>query len=119
MKDNKKEIMEEDKVEDFLMRLEYKLKETSIIGKILAVIPMIISCIRSYIKKEYKRIPVCTIIAIISCLIYVLIPSKLIPDLVPNFKYILAGAIIGVSSGMIYFDLEEYVEWRDKKRFKR
>ena len=68
---NAEEILnDKDKLENFLERLEYKLKIVPVGGKVLSMIPVMISMLRSYFNKEYKDIPVGTLIAIISALIY-------------------------------------------------
>ena len=49
------EILEdEDKLEKFLDRLERKLKKVPVGGDILSMLPVMISMLRSYFKKEYK-----------------------------------------------------------------
>ena len=40
------------------------------LGDTLAIVPTMISLVRSYTKKEYTEIPLGTIIAIVSALIY-------------------------------------------------
>ena len=60
-----------DELERFLQRLEKKLKTIPVAGDKLAVLPIMISLVRNYIKKEYTDVPIGTVIAIISALIYV------------------------------------------------
>ena len=61
-------LKNQDKMEEFLQKAEKKLKKMPIAGDTLAMIPTMISLIKSYIKKEYKDIPMRTIIAVMSAL---------------------------------------------------
>ena len=51
-------LEDEDKMERFLERLERKLDIIPVVGTGLASIPILISLVRSYIKKEYQEIPI-------------------------------------------------------------
>lgn len=52
--------------------------------------------VRNYIKKEYTEIPLGSIIAIISALIYVISPADLIPDNIPGIGYLDDAAVVAV-----------------------
>ena len=58
-----------DELETFLQRLEKKLK-TIPIAEINWLLLTMISLCKKYMKKEYTDIPIGTVIAIISALIY-------------------------------------------------
>ena len=73
-------IKDKSKTEEFLQKLENKLKEIPKIGNTLSMIPILISLVRSYIKGEYKNVPLGTIIAILSALLYVFMILDFIPD---------------------------------------
>ena len=110
------EILEnEDKMERFLQDLEKKLQTVPKAGNVLAMIPTMISLIKSYIKKEYTKIPVGTIVAVISALLYWLSPIDLIPDAIPGVGYIDDTAVIAACIKLVGDDLEEYKKWRDNK----
>ena len=105
----------EDKMERFLNRLENKLKKVPVAGDALSMIPVMISMLRSYFKKEYKDIPLGTLIALISGLLYWLTPADAIPDFLPVIGYIDDATVIGVCLKLINDDLKDYKKWRDKK----
>ena len=110
------EILENpDKMERFLQRLEKKLKVIPIARKTLSMIPTLISLVKSYIQKEYTEIPIGTIAAVISALLYWLSPVDLIPDVIPGAGYIDDAAVIAVCLKLVGDDLEEYKKWRDNK----
>jgi len=107
-------LHDEDKLERLFQRLEKKLKIVPIVGNTLSEIPMMASLIKSYVQKEYTDIPIGTIIATISALIYFVSPVDLIPDNIPGAGYIDDGVVITVCLKMVDSDLQEYKIWRDE-----
>lgn len=109
-----KELLNDpDKFEKFLQRLEKKLKIIPVAGERLADIPIMASLIRNYAKKEYTDIPIGTIIAILSALIYFVSPLDLLPDSIPFLGYIDDAAVIALCWKMVESDVKEYVKWRE------
>ncbi len=110
------EILEDkDKLEKFLDRLENKLKKVPVGGEILSMVPVLISMLRSYFKREYKDIPIGTLISIISALLYWLAPADVIPDVVPVTGYVDDATVVAACLKLINSDLKEYKEWKEKK----
>ena len=107
-------LKDKDKMERFLQRLEKKLKVIPIAGEKLAVVPIMVSLVRSYVKKEYTDIPIGTIIAIISALIYFLSPIDLVPDSIPVLGYFDDAAVVAACWKLVDSDVTEYVKWREE-----
>lgn len=105
-------LNDEDKLERFLQRLEKKLKSIKIVGNKLADIPIMVSLVRSYVKKDYQDIPIGTIIAIISALIYFVSPIDIVPDSIPVLGYFDDAAVVAACWDLVESDVEEYVKWR-------
>ncbi|MBQ9023937.1 MAG: DUF1232 domain-containing protein [Bacilli bacterium] len=105
-------IKDKDKTEEFLQKLEKKLKEIPKLGNTLSMVPILISLVRSYIKGEYKNVPLGTIIAIISALLYVFMMLDFIPDSIPGAGYIDDALVIGACLRLIRSDVEEYQKYR-------
>ena len=101
-----------DELESFLQRLEKKLKTIPVAGDKLAVLPIMISLVRNYIKKEYTDVPIGTVIAIVSALIYVLSPADFIPDSIPGIGYLDDAAVVTACWKLVKSDIEEYKRWR-------
>ncbi len=113
--DEAKELLEdEDKLERFLQRLEKKLNEVPVVGNKLADIPIMISLVKSYVRKEYTDLPIGTIIAVISALIYFLSPIDLVPDNIPVIGLIDDAAVVAACWKLTESDIKEYIEWREK-----
>lgn len=107
-------LNDEDKMERFLQRLEKKLKKIPLAGDKLAAILIMTSLVKSYIKKEYSDIPIGTIIAIISALIYFVSPIDIIPDSIPFLGYFDDAAVVAACWKLVDSDIEEYEKWREK-----
>lgn len=111
-------LKDADKVEEFLGKLEKKLKVIPSVGEGLSHIPVFISLVKSYINKEYTEIPLGTIIAIVSALLYFLSPIDLIPDFIPGLGHMDDVAVIGACLLLVDSDIKDYMEWRDSRASK-
>ena len=109
-------LHDEDKVERFLQRLEKKLKLIPFAGDMLSNVPILVSLVRNYIKKEYGDIPVGTIIAVLSALIYFVSPFDLFPDGIPLLGYFDDAAVMSVCYKLVKNDIDEYIEWREENK---
>ena len=105
-------LKDHDKVEEFLQKLEKKIKLIPHAGNALANIPIMASLVKSYIKKEYAEVPIGTIIAVLSALIYYLSPFDLIIDGVPVLGSLDDIAVIGVCLKLVESDIKDYDLWR-------
>ena len=108
-------LEDKDKMEDFLRKIEVKLNEIPVAGKTLSKIPLLVSLLKSYWKKEYKDIPVKSIVAVISALLYWLLPADAIPDMIPGIGYIDDASVIAFCLKLINDDLKDYEKWRDNR----
>ena len=108
-------LQDRDKMEHFLARLETKLSLIPVAGNYLSDIPVLISLVRAYVDKTYVEIPIGSILAIISALIYFLSPVDLIPDIIPGLGYLDDVAVLGVAFKLVHDDVAEYKKWRDTK----
>src|SRR5699024_10601199 len=104
-------LKDEDKMERFLQHLEKKLRVIPLAGNTLSDVPVMASLLRSFVKKEYTDIPIGTITAVVSALVYFVSPIDLIPDLLPG-GYIDDAAVIGACLKLINSDVEDYIKWR-------
>ena len=104
-----------DKMEEFLERLEKKLALVPMVGDKLTDVPVLISMVRSYMKKEYTKIPLGSIIGVVAALIYFVSPVDFIADAIPVVGYLDDIVVLGWVLKMVHDDLEEYREWKSKK----
>jgi uncharacterized membrane protein YkvA (DUF1232 family) len=113
-KDEAEQLLHDrDKMDEFLGRLERKLSLIPVAGKYLSDIPVLISLVKAYIEKKYTDIPIGSIIAIVSALIYFLSPIDLIPDFIPVAGFADDAAVIAFAYKFVHDDIAEYKTWRD------
>ena len=105
-------LQDENKMERLFQRLEKKLKAVPVAGTALAYIPLMMSLVRSYVKKEYTELPVGTMVSIVIALIYFLSPVDVIPDFIPGLGMIDDAAIVAGCLILVKGDLEDYRYWR-------
>ena len=101
-----------DKIERFLQRLEKKLKVIPLAGKKLSEVPIMASLVVNYVKKEYQDVPIGTIIAVLSALIYFVSPIDLVPDSIPAIGYFDDAAVVAACWKLVESDIDEYLKWR-------
>ena len=106
-------LTDEGKLERLLQRLEKKLQSIPKIGDKLSHIPIFASLVKSYVKKEYTEVPVGTIVAVISALVYFVSPIDLIPDVIPGAGHIDDVAVVGACLVLVDTDIKDYIKWRD------
>lgn len=109
-------LKDKDKLESYLERLEDKLKTIDTLGPVLSQIPVLISLIRAYIKKEYTDIPYASIIAVVGALLYFLSPVDLIPDVTAGIGLVDDIAVIAFALRIIKVDLDVYKQWKEDNK---
>lgn len=108
-------INDPDEMERFLQRLEEKLKTLPVAGGVLSNVPALVSMIRSYASGEYTDLPIGTVVATVSALLYFLSPIDVIPDAIPVVGYVDDAAVIGACLTLMQSDLDDYRAWRDAR----
>ena len=105
-------LHDENKLEIFLQKIENKLTIVPIVGNALSYIPVMISMIRSYVRKEYTEIPIGSIISMISALVYFVSPVDIIPDFLPVVGYLDDAAVVAACIKLVKSDIDDYKQWR-------
>lgn len=108
-------LKSEDKTEEFLRKAEKKLRRIPFWGKRLALVPTMISMVRSYLKKEYPTLPMNTVVALISALLYFVVPVDMIVDVIPFAGYLDDAAVLAACYKLVKKDIDAYLVWRDRK----
>lgn len=108
-------LKDEDKLEKLLQKMEKKLKVLPIVGETFALVPAMISLVRSYMKKEYTEIPLGSILGIISAIIYIVSPIDFIPDFLPGGVGHIddAAVLILCLRAGAEDDIKDYEKWRE------
>lgn len=108
-------LKDDSKMEPFLDSLDRKLKWIPFMGDEIKTISILISMVRSYWKKDYTRVPVKSIIAITSALIYFLSPLDFAPDGIPLLGYVDDTFIIATVWKMVHKDIDAYRKWKKNR----
>ena len=108
-------LNDKDELDDFLYRLEQKIKEMPLVGKKFTMIPVMISLVKNYVQGKYTTVPYGTILAVLSALIYFLSPIDIIPDFIPLAGYLDDMAVVGLCMNMVKTDIETYDKWRQSQ----
>ena len=103
------------KVEEMLQKLEARMKAVPTIGEALSRLPLMISMIRAYIRKEYTDVPPKTIASMLGAVLYLLISRDLIPDKTPIIGLADDIAVGGVALKLNEAELNAYSAWREAK----
>lgn len=113
--DKAKEMLQDhDRMERFLQNLEQKIKMIPFAGKKLSKVPIMAALINSYVHKEYTDIPMGTIVAVVSALIYFASPIDIVPDSIPFAGYLDDAAVVKACWKMVESDINKYLKWRDE-----
>ena len=67
--------------------------------------------IKAYANKEYKEVPVSTIVSIIMTLLYVFSPIDLIPDFLPVVGLLDDAAVLGACVASFGSAIKKFEEW--------
>ncbi len=101
-----------DKIEKLLQKFEQKIKKIPNIGEKLSHVFALASMVKSYIKNEYREVPLYSIVAAVSALIYFVSPIDLIPDFIPVAGLVDDATVIAYCVSLIDLDIQDYIEWR-------
>lgn len=105
-------LKDDSKMEPFLEKLEKKVKWIPFVGDEIKSIPILISMVRSYWKKDYTKVPTRSILAIISALIYFLSPLDVVPDFIPFLGQLDDALVIATVWKYVNKDIDEYRKWK-------
>lgn len=101
-----------DKVDKLLKDLKNKLKGLPLLDDRLTFLPKMAMMLNSFIRKQYTKVPITSIFAIISAISYFVFPIDAIPDFIPVIGLLDDAAVVGLALHLIGKDLDDYMDWR-------
>ncbi|HEL1973253.1 YkvA family protein [Streptococcus suis] len=105
-------LSDQGKLEHFLHSTERKLSRMPFGGDKFAAIPGLISMVRSYIRRDYNKLPKGTILAIIGALIYFFSPIDALPDFILGAGLLDDAFVLGACLKLIKSDLSDFRDWQ-------
>ena len=108
---NKKET---DKILNKSMKVAFKLRSGPL-AQVWEDVQLLFSLLRDWMSGEYREIPVGSVIIILGCLIYLVNPIDIVPDIIPVLGHIDDIFVIGLVLSQVHADLQAYKKWKKEK----
>ena len=104
-------------LEEFIKQNEDEAEKIIEKGKKLTEkFKVFLSLVKDFAKKRYDKIPVKSLVAIVSALLYFVIGKDLIPDYIPGVGKIDDALILSVCFKLVKKDVEDYLEWKQTEK---
>ena len=104
-------LKNEAKMEELLENLKTTLKNVTTKDTALSYIPLMMSLVRSYVKKEYTKPSKNSMSHIVVALLYFVSELDLIPDTLPDVGYADDILVIAGCLDLVKKDIEDYRVW--------
>ena len=100
------------KLDGLMTELEAKLKGVPAIGETVSELPVMVSMVKSWIKKEYQVSP--KVLAImVGAFLYLVKKKDLIPDNIPVIGIADDVAVLGLALKLVSADVQAYKTWKN------
>ena len=99
------------RLDRLLTDLEEKLRQVPAIGETVSELPVMVSMVKSWIKKEYQVSPK-VLATMIGAFIYLVKKKDLIPDRIPVIGIVDDVAVLGLALKFVEKDVKAYKEFR-------
>ena len=100
-------------VDKILLQLEEKLKTVPTAGTVLADVPLMISMVKAWIKKEYTVVSPKVVACLVGAALYIVKRNDVIPDSWPLVGIIDDLAVLGLVLKFSEPELKAFADWRD------
>lgn len=88
-----------------------KFSRSGPLAKFMRDLRLFFDLLKSYWRKEYRKVPFWTIAAIVAAVLYVLNPFDLVPDFIPFVGLVDDALVVSACLSMIRKDLIAFEEW--------
>lgn len=102
------------RLDALLFDLEEKLKSIPAIGETVSEVPVMISMVKSWIKKEYQ-VNVKVLAAIVGAFLYLVKKKDLISDNIPVVGIADDIAVLGLALKLVAPDVQAYRDWKAQR----
>ena len=105
---------ETEKILNESMKAAFKLRSGPL-AQVWEDLQLLFSLLKDWISKDYREIPLGSVIIILGCLIYLVNPIDIVPDIIPVLGHIDDVFIIGLVLSQVHADLQDYKKWKEKR----
>ena len=109
-------LNDDEKMDSLLSGFEAKLKLVPRVGNRLADIPAMLAMLRAYIRREYRKVPLDTILLAVAAVLYVVNPLDVVPDVLVGLGYLDDATALGIVLNAIHSDIVDFKKWQAAKR---
>jgi len=96
--------------------IEQRLSKEGPLGRLVDDGHLLLSLVKDYWRREYRRLPYWTLSAVAFTLLYVANPFDLVPDALPGVGLVDDAAVLSVCLLMVEQDLYDYKAWRERQQ---
>jgi len=82
------------------------------IGWALKELPELIRLVKDFVKKEYTEVPLASMVAVVSAILYFLNVTDLIPDFTFAVGFLDDAAVLTFALNLVKLDLDKYKKWK-------
>ena len=90
--------------------------EDSKISRLGVNLRIIIRLIKAYANGSYRELPWKSLVALVSGVVYFLMPVDLLPDFIPFTGFLDDFTVIMLLSGVFQQDIEDFLIWEENKK---
>ena len=90
--------------------------EDSKISRLGVNLRVIIRLIKAYANGSYRELPWKSLVALVSGVVYFLMPVDLLPDFIPFTGFLDDFTVIMLLSGVFQQDIEDFLIWEENKK---
>ena len=109
-------LKNDEKMDELLAGFEVKLKMVPRVGHRLADIPVMVAMLRSYVRREYTKVPLDTILLALAAVLYVVNPLDVVPDVLAGLGYLDDATALGIVLNAIHSDVVDFKKWQAAKK---
>jgi len=79
-------------------------------------VPRSYRMLRSILRREYKVLPVATILALLIGIAYIVLPADILPDFIPFLGYVDDASILALCLALTQRDIIAYETWKSTQK---
>lgn len=111
-------IKNDEKVDELLNKAQMKMKKKSVTnaGVLYEDIKLLINLLKDWISKDYREVPMGTVVSLLAGVIYFVNPFEIMPDYIPLIGYIDDAFLLSLIIRQFNRDMQKYAIWKAKNQ---